>query len=115
MDCDNTFCMNVDLIERVITKKTRAIVPVHFTGYMTNMIKLKKISKKYKIPIVEDACQSILANIKGKNAGTWSISGAFSMHPLKNINVWSDAGMITTSDKSFYNKTFAFKEPRSKK
>ena len=104
VDCDNTFCMNVDLIEKVITKKTRAIVPVHFTGYMTNMIKLKKISKKYKIPIVEDACQSILANIKGKNAGTWSISGAFSMHPLKNINVWSDAGMITTSDKNFYNK-----------
>ena len=59
VDCDNTFCMNVDLVERAITKKTKAIVPVHFTGYMTDMIKLKKISKKHNIPIVEDACQSI--------------------------------------------------------
>ena len=46
-----------------------------------------KISKKYKIPIVEDACQSILANINKKNAGTWGDFGAFSLHPLKNINV----------------------------
>ena len=45
VDCDNTFCMNVDLVEKAITKKTKAIVPVHFTGYMTDMIKLKKISK----------------------------------------------------------------------
>ena len=46
--------MNVDLLEK-ITKKTKAIVPVHFTGYMTNMEKLVKISKKYKLPIIEDA------------------------------------------------------------
>ena len=72
VDCDDTFCMNVDLIEKKISKKTRAIVPVHFTGYMTNMIKLNKISKKYNIPIVEDACQSILAEINGKKSGTWS-------------------------------------------
>ena len=46
VDCDDSFCMNVDFIEKSITKKTKAIVPVHFTGYMTNMIKLNKISKK---------------------------------------------------------------------
>ena len=96
--------MNVKLLEKKITKKTRAIVPVHFTGYMTNMPKLKKISKKYKIPIVEDACQSILANINGKTAGTWGEFGAFSLHPLKNINVWSDGGIITTNNKSYYKK-----------
>ena len=63
VDCDDTFCMNVSLIEKKITKKTKAIVPVHFTGYMTNMISLNKIAKKYNIPVVEDACQSILASI----------------------------------------------------
>ena len=68
VDCDDTFCMNINLVEKKITKKTKAIVPVHFTGYMTDMPKLIKISKKYKIPIVEDACQSILANINKKNA-----------------------------------------------
>ena len=104
VDCDDTFCMNVDLIEKKITKKTKAIVPVHFTGYMTNMPKLMKISKKHSIPIVEDACQSILANINKKNAGTWGSFGAFSLHPLKNINVWSDGGIITTNNLKYYNK-----------
>jgi aminotransferase EvaB len=104
VDCDDTFCMNVDLIEKKITKKTKAIVPVHFTGYMTNMPKLMKISNKHRIPIVEDACQSILANINRKNAGTWGSFGAFSLHPLKNINVWSDGGIITTNDIKHYNK-----------
>ena len=104
VDCDDTFCMNVDLLEKKINKKTKAIVPVHFTGYMTNMPKLLKISKKYKIPIVEDACQSILASINKKNAGSWGDFGAFSLHPLKNINVWSDGGIITTNNKKFYEK-----------
>lgn len=104
VDCDNTFCMNVDLIEKKISKKTKAIVAVHFTGYMTNMKKLNKISKKFNIPIVEDACQSILASIDNKNSGTWSDFGAFSLHPLKNINVWSDGGIIVTSNKKHYNK-----------
>jgi dTDP-4-amino-4,6-dideoxygalactose transaminase len=96
--------MNVREIEKKITNKTKAIVPVHFTGYMTNMPALNKISKKYNIPIVEDACQSILANINGKNSGTWGEFGAFSLHPLKNINVWSDGGIITTNKLSYYKK-----------
>ena len=104
VDCDDTFCMNVDLLESKITKKTKAIVPVHFTGYMVNMIKLSRIAKKYKIPIVEDACQSILGSINKRNAGGWGELGAFSLHPLKNINVWSDGGIITTNSKKFYNK-----------
>ena len=83
VDCDNTFCMNVDQVEKKITKKTKAIVPVHFTGYMTNMPKLLKISKKYKLPIVEDACQSILGSINNQNAGTWGEFGAFSLASIK--------------------------------
>ena len=104
VDCDNTFCMNILELEKKITKKTKAIVPVHFTGYMTNMPKLLRLAKKYNIPIIEDACQSILANINNRNAGTWGDFGAFSLHPLKNINVWSDGGIITTNKKKFYDK-----------
>jgi dTDP-3-amino-2,3,6-trideoxy-4-keto-D-glucose/dTDP-3-amino-3,4,6-trideoxy-alpha-D-glucose/dTDP-2,6-dideoxy-D-kanosamine transaminase len=104
VDCDDTFCMDVNLIEKKITKKTKAIVPVHFTGYMTNMKALMPLSKKYNIPIIEDACQSILANINNKNAGTWGIAGSFSLHPLKNVNVWSDGGVITTNNYSLYKK-----------
>ena len=104
VDCDDTFCMNIDLLEKKITKKTKAIVPVHFTGYMANMPKLIKISKKYKIPLVEDACQSILGEVNKKKAGSWGSFGAFSLHPLKNINVWSDGGIITTNNYKFYKK-----------
>jgi dTDP-4-amino-4,6-dideoxygalactose transaminase len=104
VDCDDSFCINVDLIEKKITKKTKAIVPVHFTGYMTNMKKLVKLSKKYKLPIIEDACQSILAEMNKKKAGSFGVTGAFSLHPLKNINVWSDGGIITTNKKKIYNK-----------
>ena len=103
VDCDDTFCMNVNQIEDKISKKTKAIVPVHFTGYMTNMPKLMKIAKKHNLPIIEDACQSILGSINKKNAGTWGIAGAFSLHPLKNINVWSDGGVITTNSKRLYD------------
>ena len=104
VDCDDTFCMDVKKIEKNITSKTKAIVPVHFTGYMTNMEILNKIAKKHKLLVIEDACQSILGAQKTKKAGTWGITGAFSLHPLKNINVWSDGGVIVTSNKRIYEK-----------
>jgi dTDP-4-amino-4,6-dideoxygalactose transaminase len=98
VDCNDTFCMDVSLVEQAITPRTKAIIPVHFTGYMTNMNKLMPIAERHGLPIVEDACQSILGALDGKNAGTWGRAGAFSLHPLKNINVWSDGGVITTND-----------------
>ncbi len=104
VDCDDTFCINSKLIEKSITNKTKAIVPVHFTGYMPDMEEIIKISKKYKIPIIEDACQSRLGSFNNKNAGTWGITGAFSLHPLKNINVWSDGGIITTNSSKIYKR-----------
>ena len=104
VDCDDTFCMNVDLIEEKITEKTKALLPVHYTGYMTDMRKINLLSDKYDIPVIEDACQSILGAIDGKNDGTWGLGGAFSLHPLKNINVWSDGGVIVTNDTGLNEK-----------
>ena len=98
IDVDETFCMNIDLIEQAITSKTKAIVPVHFTGYMTKMDKVVDLAKKHGLFIVEDACQSILAEWKGKKAGTWGDAAAFSLHPLKNLNVWSDGGVVVTDN-----------------
>jgi dTDP-3-amino-2,3,6-trideoxy-4-keto-D-glucose/dTDP-3-amino-3,4,6-trideoxy-alpha-D-glucose/dTDP-2,6-dideoxy-D-kanosamine transaminase len=100
VDCDDTFCMNVAEVERAITPRTKAIVPVHFTGYMTDMRALAPIATRHGLRIVEDACQSILGAIDGKNAGTWGDAGAFSLHPLKNVNVWSDGGVIVTDDEA---------------
>ena len=104
VDCDDTFCMNTGQIESRITKRTRAIVPVHFSGYMTDMSVVSKIAKKYNLIVVEDACQSILGSQDGQNAGTWGHTGAFSLHPLKNLNVWSDGGLILTNDEIIYEK-----------
>lgn len=104
IDVDETFCMDVDLIEKAITPKTKAIVPVHFTGYMTRMDRVCEIAKKYRLVVVEDACQSILAEWNGKKAGTWGDAAAFSLHPLKNLNVWSDGGVIVTNNPEIDNK-----------
>lgn len=104
VDCDDTFCMDVNQIERAITARTKAIVPVHFTGYMTNMQAVNDIAEKHGLVVVEDACQSILGEYNGKKAGTWAKVGAFSLHPLKNLNVWSDGGIIITSDEFIAEK-----------
>ena len=104
VDCDDTFCIDVNLIEKKITKKTKAIVPVHFTGYVCNMITINKLAKKYNLKVVEDACQSILGEYNGRIAGSMADAGAFSLHPLKNLNVWSDGGVITTNNSKIYKK-----------
>lgn len=98
IDVDDSFCMNADLIEAVITEKTKAIVPVTLTGNLPDMLKIMKIADRHGLAVVEDACQGILASMEGRNAGTWGIAGAFSLHPLKNLNVWGDAGVVVTND-----------------
>ena len=70
VDCDDSFCMDVNLLHDVISPNTRAIVPVHFTGYMTDMRKLLPLAEKYNLAVIEDACQSILGAIEERNAGT---------------------------------------------
>ncbi len=91
-------------IESKITKKTKAIMPVHLTGRMCSMDKIMNISKKYKIPVVEDCAQSIMSKFKDKMSGAWGDIGCFSAHPLKNLNAAGDAGYITTNNKTFYKK-----------
>ena len=98
VDCDDTFCMDVTKLEAAMTPRTKAIMPVHFTGYMTDMRTLMPIAARHNLAVVEDACQSILGAIDGRNAGTWGHAAGFSLHPLKNLNVWSDGGVIVTND-----------------
>jgi aminotransferase EvaB len=99
--------LNIDenKIKKMITKKTKAIVPVHWSGRICNMKKITKIAKKYNLHVVEDACHAILAHDdKKKYAGNFGITGCFSMHPLKNLNVWGDGGIIATNNKKIYEK-----------
>ena len=89
-------------IKKKITKKTKAIMPVHLTGRVCNMTEIKKISEEYKIPIIEDAAQSIGSKYKKKFSGTFGEIGCFSAHPLKNLNASGDAGFMVTNNKKFY-------------
>ena len=96
--------INPDLIEKAITEKTKAILPVHLTGRPVEMDKIIKISKKYNIPIIEDAAQSIGTLYKNKPTGSFGEIGCFSAHPLKNLNAVGDSGYLTTNKKNIYLK-----------
>ena len=98
IDCDDTFCMNVDQLEKAITPRTKAIIPVHLTGDVAEMPRIMAIAKKHNLRVIEDGCQSLMGELNGKRVGTWGDATAFSMHPLKIINVWGDAGIVVTDD-----------------
>jgi dTDP-4-amino-4,6-dideoxygalactose transaminase len=104
IDCDDTFCMNVDQLEAAITPKTKAIIPVHLTGDVAEMERIMEIAERHKLPVVEDGCQSLMGEMNGKRVGTWGAATAFSMHPLKIINVWGDAGIVVTNDDDMNRK-----------
>ena len=104
VDCDDSYCIDVDLIEASITERTKALIPVHLTGSMPNMNRISEISKRYGLRIIEDSCQSVLASFNEKKAGTWGNAAAFSFHPLKNLNVWGDGGMMVTNDDTVANR-----------
>jgi dTDP-3-amino-2,3,6-trideoxy-4-keto-D-glucose/dTDP-3-amino-3,4,6-trideoxy-alpha-D-glucose/dTDP-2,6-dideoxy-D-kanosamine transaminase len=90
---------NIDpaLIERAVTPRTKAILPVHWSGKPCRMHEINGIAERRGLAVVEDACHAIKATLDGKPAGSFGDTGCFSMHPLKNLNVWGDGGVITTS------------------
>ena len=98
VDVTDDLCMDLDLLEKSITGKIKAVVPVHLSGAMVDMRRLLEITQPRGIPVVEDACQAIKSSLDGRPAGSWTIAGAFSLHPLKFLNIWGDGGVITTGD-----------------
>jgi dTDP-4-amino-4,6-dideoxygalactose transaminase len=101
VDCTDNFCMDVSKVEAAITPRTKAIMPVHLAGQMTDMPALMQIAERHELPVIEDSCQCILGAIADRNAGTYGLAGGFSLHPLKNLNVWGDGGVIVTNDDDF--------------
>lgn len=98
VDCDERMQLDERLIEAAITAKTKAILPVHWGGASPRMNEIMAVAKKHNLYVVEDACPAVGAHIDGKYAGTFGNVNAFSMHPLKPLNVWGDGGMIVTDD-----------------
>ena len=97
-------CLNMKPqdLENAITKKTKCIIPVHMLGNPARMDKIMKIARKYKIPVIEDACQSIGARFKNKRVGTIGDFGTFSFDYGKNITA-GEGGVIFSQNKNFFN------------
>ncbi len=105
----NTYNLDVSQIEAKITAKTKAIQPVHLYGQCAEMLELQELSRKYNVPLVEDAAQAIGAEEFGKRAGAMSEIGCFSFYPSKNLGGMGDGGFMTTDDDDLAHKLFALR------
>jgi dTDP-4-amino-4,6-dideoxygalactose transaminase len=99
-----TFNINPEKIEGVITKKTRAIIPIHLFGQCADMSAVMEIAGKHNLFVIEDAAQSIGAGYRGRRAGSMGHMGIFSFFPSKNLGGFGDGGMVVTNDGALYER-----------
>src|SRR5208282_3012904 len=98
IDVGPDYNMNPDLIERAITPRTKALLPVHLNGRICAMDRIMAIAAKHKLAVVEDAAQALLATFDWKTAGSFGIAGCFSFYPFKMLGGFGDGGALTTND-----------------
>ncbi len=103
-----TYNINPKEIEKHITNKTKAIIPVDFTGQPVDLEEIYAIAKKYGLVVIEDAAHALGAKYKGKKVGSISDMTMFSFHPVKHITS-GEGGMITTNNKEYYEKMLQFR------
>jgi dTDP-4-amino-4,6-dideoxygalactose transaminase len=106
-EVDESLTIDPADIERRITRHTKAIVPVHMLGNPSDLDRIMAISRSRKIPVLEDACQSLGATYKGRMTGSFGAINAFSLNINKTITA-GDAGMVTTDDDMLYERAFGF-------
>lgn len=94
--------INPELIEKSITKKTKAIIPVHLTGKPADMEPITEIAETHNLFVIEDAAQAMGAEYKKEKVGALGDAGCFSLHPLKTLNACGDGGIVTTNDERLY-------------
>lgn len=99
-----TYTIDPAKIEAKITKKTKAILPVHLYGQCADMTQIIKIAKKYKLKIIEDCAQAHGAMHKNKKAGSFGDVACFSFYPTKNLGAYGDAGMIVANNKKIADR-----------
>ena len=94
---EDTYNIDENKIEEKITKKTKAILPVHVFGYPAEMKKINKTAKKHKLFVIEDACEAVGAQIGSKKAGALSDCSVFAFYPNKQMTT-GEGGIIVTDD-----------------
>ncbi len=100
----DTYTIDTKKIEKKITNKTKAILPVHLYGHTAEMEQIMRLAKAHNLRIIEDACQAHGAQYNGKNAGTLGDIGCFSFYPTKNLGAYGDGGIVVTNNEELYNK-----------
>ncbi len=93
-----TYNMDVELFERAITPRTKAVIPVHLYGQPADMDPILDVARKHNLIVIEDACQAHGARYKGKRVGGFGHASAFSFYPAKNLGCYGDGGMVVTND-----------------
>lgn len=101
--------VNPQSIASKISKKTKAILPVHLYGQMADMDAILAIAKKFRLKVVEDCAQSSGAALRGRVAGSWGDTAAFSFYPTKNLGAYGDAGAVATSQKDIFEKVISLR------
>ena len=101
---EQTYVMDPARLEKAITPRTRAIIPVHLFGQPADMDRILEIAQRYNLPVIEDACQAHGSEYKGHKAGTLGIAGCFSFYPGKNLGAWGEAGAVITNDAALNHK-----------
>lgn len=114
VDADEHMGINADMIEKKITDRTKAILPVHLYGQSSNMEKIKAIANKKNLFLVEDCAQSHGAAFNGKLTGTFGDIGCFSFYPTKPLGAFGDAGAIVTNNDELAEKIRLFRNYGSK-
>lgn len=99
-----TYTIDVAGIEKAITRRTKAILPVHLYGHPAHMGPIRQLAEKFGMVVIEDACQAHGARYKGKRAGSLGDAAAFSFYPGKNLGAYGDAGMVVTNDREVANR-----------
>jgi dTDP-4-amino-4,6-dideoxygalactose transaminase len=110
----DTFNLDPEELEKKITPKTKAIIPVHLYGQPADMDPIMKIAKKYNLFIVEDCAQAVGATYKGKRVGSIGDIGCFSFFPTKNLGACGDGGMTTTNSEYLADRIISLRNHGSK-
>ncbi len=98
VDVGPDYNINAELLERAITPRTKAIIPVHLNGRVCEMDRIMAIADRYRLHVIEDAAQALGGSFRGRRAGSFGLTGCFSFYPFKVLGGFGDGGAVTTND-----------------
>lgn len=107
---ERSYTLDAAQLERSITLRTQAIIPVHLFGQMADMDAIQAIAARHGTPVVEDACQAHGAEYNGRQAGSLGVVGCFSFYPGKNLGAFGEAGAVTTEEAELHSRIQALRD-----